>query len=86
MYSAAGYATGGAKSSSIAPADENFHSLEDLMGEKERARQDIDRIEQNKSLTRGDKSRAIKQVQGLRHTIDGLIDREKDKISEHYES
>ena len=70
----------------MVPADDNFNSLEGLMGEKERARQEIDRIEQHKSLTRCDKSRAIKQVQGLRRTIDGLIDREKDRISEHYES
>ena len=56
------------------------------MGEKERARQEIERIEGNKSLTRADKNRAIKQVKGLTRTIDGLIDREKDKISEHYES
>ena len=56
------------------------------MGEKERARREIERIESNNSLTRADKSRAINQVKGLTRTIDGLIDREKDKISEHYES
>ena len=51
------------------------------MSEKERAKQEIERIEQNKSLTRADKARAVKQVQGLTRTIDGLIDREKDMIS-----
>ena len=56
------------------------------MGEKERAKQEIERIEGNKSLTRIDKAKAIKQVKNLTKTIDGLIDREKDKISEHYES
>jgi len=56
------------------------------MSEKERAFAEIERIEGNKSLTRVDKTRAIKQVQWLTKTIDGLIDREKDKISEHYES
>ena len=56
------------------------------MGEKERAREEIARIERNKSLTRADKTRAINQVKGLSRTIEGLIDREKDKISEHYES
>ena len=74
------------KASTIKPAEEGFHSLQGLMGEKERARQEIQRIEGNKSLTRADKNRAIKQVKGLTRTIDGLIDREKDKISEHYES
>ena len=44
----------------MAPADDNFHSLEGLMGEKERARQEIERIDRNKSLTRADKFRAIK--------------------------
>ena len=86
MASARGFASGGGKSSTLAPAESNFHSLEGLMGEKERARQEIERIERNKSLTRADKTRAIKQVQGLTRTIDGLIGREKDKISEHYES
>ena len=56
------------------------------MGEKERAKHEIERIEQNKSLTRADKTRAIKQVEGLSRTIEGLIGREKDRISEHYES
>ena len=56
------------------------------MGEKEKTIAEIERIEGNKSLTRVDKTRAIKQVKGLSRTIDGLIDREKDKISEHYES
>ena len=56
------------------------------MGEKERAKHEIERIEQNKSLTRADKTRAIKQVEGLTRTIEGLIGREKDRISEHYES
>lgn len=56
------------------------------MGERERAKAEIERIEGNKSLTRADKSRSIKQVKSLTKTIDGLIDREKDKISEHYES
>ena len=68
------------------PADEGFHSLQGLMGEKERAREEIAKIERNKSLTRADKTRAINQVKGLSRTIEGLIDREKDKISEHYES
>ena len=62
MNSARGFASGGGKSSAFIPAEDNFHSLEGLMGEKERARQEIERIERNKSLTRADKSRAIKQV------------------------
>ena len=56
------------------------------MSEKEKAKQEINRIERNKSITRADKTRAINQVKNLTRTIDGLIDREKDRISEHYES
>ena len=33
-----------------------------------------------------DRNKAIASVKSLTRTIDGLIDREKDKISEHYES
>ena len=56
------------------------------MSEKERANQEIDKIEKNKSLTVTDKQKAINSVKSLTRTIDGLIDREKEKISEHYES
>ena len=63
-----------------------FEQLQGLMSEKERANQEIDKIEKNKSLTVTDKQRAINSVKSLTRTIDGLIDREKEKISEHYES
>ena len=56
------------------------------MSEKERANQEIDKIEKNKSLTVTDKQKAINSVKSLTRTIDGLIGREKEKISEHYES
>lgn len=66
--------------------EENFQSLQGLMSEKERANQEIEKIKRNKSLTPTDKQRAIKSVKSLTRTIDDLIFREKDKISEHYES
>ena len=68
------------------PAELGFEQLQGLMGEKERARQEIDKIERNKSLTITDKQNAINSVKSLTRTIEGLIDREKEKISEHYES
>lgn len=56
------------------------------MTEKERVRIEIEKIEMNKSLTRKDRQLAIKSVRGLSRTIEGLIDREKEKISEKFES
>ena len=41
--------------SSIVPADLGFDQLQGLMSEKERANQEIDKIEKNKSLTVTDK-------------------------------
>lgn len=72
-------------SQSIIP-EENFQSLQGLMSEKERANQEIEKIKRNKSLTPLDKQRAIRSVNSLTRTIDDLIFREKDKISEHLES
>jgi hypothetical protein len=60
--------------------------MQDLMTEKERVRVEIEKIELNKSLTRQDRYLASKSVRGLSRTIEGLIDREKEKISEKFES
>lgn len=56
------------------------------MSEKERANQEIEKIKRNKSLTATDKQKAIRSVVSLTRTIDDLIFREKDKISDHFES
>ena len=56
------------------------------MSEKERAHQEIEKIKRNKSLTATDKQKAIRSVASLTRTIDDLIYREKDKISDHFES
>lgn len=80
------FSTNQGMASSILPADQGFEQLQGLMSEKERAKQELDRIEKHKSLTRAAKQKAIDSVKSLTRTIDGLIDREKDKISEHYES
>ena len=73
-------------SNSIIPADGGFESLQGLMGEKERAQQEIEKIKRNASLTATDREKAMRSVKSLTRTIDSLIGREKDKISEHYES
>jgi hypothetical protein len=56
------------------------------MSEKERANLEIEKIKRNKSLTPFDKQKAIRSVKSLTRTIDDLIFREKDKISDHFES
>jgi hypothetical protein len=56
------------------------------MSEKERANLEIEKINRNKSLTPLDRQKAIRSVESLTRTIDDLIFREKDKISDHYES
>jgi hypothetical protein len=56
------------------------------MSEKERANLEIEKIKRNKSLTPLDKQKAIRSVKSLTRTIDDLIFREKDKISDHFES
>ena len=59
--------------SSIVPAEVGFEQLQGLMGEKERANQEIEKIERNKSLTIADKQNAINSVKSLTRTIDDLI-------------
>lgn len=56
------------------------------MSEKERANIEIEKIKRNKSLTPMDKQKAIRSVKSLTRTIDDLIYREKDRISDHFES
>jgi hypothetical protein len=56
------------------------------MSEKERANLEIEKIKRNKSLTPLDKQKAIRSVKSLTRTIDDLIFREKDKISDLFES
>lgn len=56
------------------------------MSEKERAKLEIEKINRNKSLTPLDRQKAIRSVNSLTRTIEDLIFKEKDRISEHYES
>ena len=66
--------------------EEYFKSMEGLMTEKERLKQEQDKIRQNKFLKMVDRSNAIKSVRSLSRTIEDLISKEKEKISEHYQS
>ena len=56
------------------------------MSEKERLNQEQEKIRQNKFLKMVDRSNAIKSVRSLSRTIEDLIAKEKEKISEHYQS
>jgi hypothetical protein len=64
----------------------NLDKMQELLAEKERVKLEIERIEGNKSLTRQDKVLAVKSVRSLSKTIEGLIGREKEKISDRFES
>ena len=60
--------------------------MQGLMAEKERLNQEQEKIRENKFLKMVDRSNAIKSVRSLSKTIDDLINKEKEKISEHYNS
>lgn len=56
------------------------------MTEKERLKQETDKIKNNKFLKMVDRNNAIKSVRSLSKTIDDLISKEKGKIEDHYNS
>jgi hypothetical protein len=56
------------------------------MTEKERLNQEQDKIKNNKFLKMVDRGNAIKSVRSLSRTIDNLINKEKNKIEDHYNS
>jgi hypothetical protein len=56
------------------------------MVEKERLNQETDKIKKNKFLKMVDRGNAIKSVRSLSKTIDDLINKEKGKIEDHYNS
>ena len=66
--------------------DSNFDNMQGLMTEKERLNQEQDKIKKNKFLKMVDRNNAIKSVRSLSRTIDDLINKEKEKISDHYNS
>ena len=63
-----------------------YQSMQGLMAEKERLNQEQQKIRENKFLKMVDRSNAIKSVRSLSRTIDDLLSKEKEKISEHYQS
>lgn len=66
--------------------EEYYKSMQSLMTEKERLNQEQQKIRENKFLKMVDRNNAIKSVRSLSKTIDDLINKEKEKISEHYNS
>lgn len=61
-------------------------SIKGLLQEKEKVLHEEVKISQNKNLTFVDKVDAMKSARSLSKTIEGLIGKEKDKISEYYDS
>lgn len=66
--------------------EDEFSSMQGLITEKERLNQEQQKIRENKFLKMVDRTNAIKSVRSLSRTIDDLINKEKEKISEHYQS
>lgn len=66
--------------------ESNYKSMEGLMMEKQQLKQEQEKIKNNKFLKMVDRSNAIKSVRSLSRTIDELINKEKEKISDHYAS
>ena len=60
--------------------------MQGLMTEKERLNQEQEKIRQNKFLKMIDRKDAMKSIRSLSKTIDDLIHKEKEKISDHYNS
>jgi len=56
------------------------------MTEKERLNQEQEKIRKNKFLKMIDRKDAMKSIRSLSKTIDDLINKEKEKISDHYNS
>jgi hypothetical protein len=56
------------------------------MAEKVKMEIEEHKIAKNKNLTFVDKVDAMKSARSLSRTIEGLIDREKGKLSEYYDS
>ena len=61
-----------------------MESIKGLIKEQFRAEEEEKKIKNNKNLTFVDKFDAVKSVRSLSKTIEGLIGKEKDKLSEFY--
>lgn len=70
----------------ISKDEEVFDSMHSLIEEKEKLNVEQQKIRENKFLKMVDRTNAIKSVRSLSRTIDDLISKEKEKISEHYQS
>lgn len=71
---------------SSSECESNFKNLQGLMTEKERLNQEQEKIRNNKFLKMVDRTNAMKSVRSLSRTIDDLINKEKEKIEDHYNS
>ncbi|CDW73331.1 UNKNOWN [Stylonychia lemnae] len=63
-----------------------YQSIKGLLQEKEKVDLEEQQISQNKKLTFVDKCDAMKSARSLSKTINSLIGRQTDKISEYYDS
>ena len=63
-----------------------YSSIHGLIQEKQNIDEEESKIKKNKNLTFLDKYDAVKSARSLSKTIDGLIGREKERLSGYFES
>lgn len=61
-----------------------IESIRGLIREQCKVDEEVRRIKENKNLTFVDKCDAVKSVRSLSKTIEGLIGKEKEKLTEYY--
>ena len=60
--------------------------LQDLLDEKEKVHNDAEKIKKNEKLMPRDKIRLLKSTRNLSCTINTLLERSKDRLTEYYDS
>ena len=63
-----------------------FGTIQGLMSEKEKLNLDTEKIKLNKNILPRDKLRMLKSARNLSWTINTLLERSKDRLSEYYDS
>ena len=61
-------------------------TIQGLMSEKEKLQIDTEKIKQNKDILPRNKLRMLKSARNLSWTINALLEKSKDRLSEYYDS
>ena len=65
------------------PEDVYIESIKGLLHEQIKINEEEKRIRENKHMTFVDKCDAVKSVRSVSRTIEGLIDKEKERLTEY---